>query len=103
MNHGGDCKSTKGNHVSQANGDCAPGDIVEMKKDVNGVYQSTGKFKKGATIDLYGGNQGDTWKVTTYPVTEICSVRWPADYTPPQTVTKSVKCTSGSSGVESTR
>lgn len=103
LNHGGDCKSTKGNHVSQANGDCAPGDIVEMKKDVNGVYQSTGKFKKGATIDLLGGNQADTWKVTTYSVTEICAVRWPAEHSPPPKITKSINCTSGKSGSESTR
>lgn len=75
------CGSSSGNHVAQANGDCTAEDLL----------------KTGATIDLYGGNQGNTWKVSTYQAKSICAVRWPKDvkdYPKPGPVLKSVKCTS---------
>lgn len=87
LNHGGDCKSESGNHVAQANGDCSPADLL----------------KSGASIDLYGGNQGNTWKVSTYSVREICSVRWPKDYEKPGMITKSLNCSSGNKDNESTQ
>lgn len=100
----GNCKLHNG-HISQANGDCRAEDIVsvEMVKDSKGVYQPKYSWKKNATIDLYGGNQGDTWKNSTYKVEKICAVRWPADGGPVPKITKTLNCTSGSSGSESTR
>lgn len=86
-NHSYNCKSESGNHVTMANGDCAPADLM----------------KSGATFSGYGGNQQNTWKVSVYPVKEICSVRWPADAEKPRKITKSVNCSSKSSGAESTR
>lgn len=88
INHNS-CGSSSGNHVAQANGDCSAEDLI----------------KTGATIDLYGGNQGNTWKVSTYSVKEICAVRWPdnKDYPVPGKVIKSAGCSSLSKGTESTR
>lgn len=105
INNEGDCNSSKSNHISQANGDCSPQDIVvvEMAKDKNGVFRPKYSFKSNATIDLYGGNQSDRWKNSTYSVQKICSVRWPAEHSPPPKITKSINCTSGKSGSESTR
>lgn len=76
INHGFDCNSSKYNHVAQADGDCTSSDLL----------------KAGAKINLYGGNQSDTWKVSTFAVKEICEVRWPADYEFPPKILKSVKC-----------
>lgn len=84
------CSSSSGNHVSQAEGDCTPEHLA----------------KSGATIDLYGGNQGNSWKVSTYKVSKLCAVRWPKDvkdYPKPGRITKDLKCTSGSDSGESTR
>ncbi len=84
------CGSSSSNHVAQANGDCTVADLT----------------KKNATIDLYGGNQGNTWKVSTYAVTEICAVRWPKDVKDspkPAKVLKSVNCSSKTKDNESTR
>jgi hypothetical protein len=84
------CSSSSGNHVSQAEGDCTPEHLA----------------KSGATIDLYGGNQGSSWKVSTYKVSKLCAVRWPKDvkdYPKPGRITKDVNCTSGSDSNESTR
>jgi hypothetical protein len=81
------CGSGSGNHVTQADGDCTAKDLL----------------KKGATINGYGGNQGNRWKVSTYPVSRICAVRWPKDYPYPPRVLKSERCTSGKSKDESTR
>lgn len=84
------CSSSSGNHVSQAEGDCTPEHLT----------------KPGATIDLYGGNQGNSWKVSTYKVSRLCAVRWPKDvkdYPKPGRITKDVKCTSGADSNESTR
>lgn len=81
------CGSSSGNHVAQANGDCTAEDLL----------------KKDATIDLYGGNQGNTWRVSTFPVAHICAVRWPKDYELPGKVTESVKCTSKKPSGDSTR
>ena len=88
INHGLNCKSSSSNHVSQANGDCTAADLL----------------KPGATIDLYGGNQSNTWKVSTYAVKEICEVRWPKEVAKPPRITKSVNCSSKTpSSGESTR
>lgn len=103
INHNGDCNSSSGNHITMANGSCAPADIVEMKKDANGVYQPTGKIKSGATFDGYGGNQGNTWKNSTYPVADICAVRWPKEYQAPPKVLVSKNCSSKHADNESTR
>lgn len=84
------CGSSSSNHVAQANGDCTVLDLT----------------KKNATIDLYGGNQGNTWKVSTYAVSEICAVRWPKDvkdYPKPDPILKSVNCSSKNKDNESTR
>lgn len=90
INHGLNCSSSSSNHVAQAEGDCTAADLL----------------KAGATIDLYGGNQGNTWKVSTYSAKEICNVRWPKDvkdFPPPGKITESVNCTSKKSAGESTR
>lgn len=87
INHNSNCSASSSNHVTQADGDCAPADLT----------------KPGATFNGYGGNQDNTWKVSTYPVADICAVRWPSDYPMPPKLTKSDRCTSGSSGSESTR
>ncbi len=88
INHGLNCKSTSGNHIADADGDCAPEDLKSPSD----------------TINLYGANQSNAWKVSTYRVAEICAVRWPSDAAErPYKVTKSVNCTSGASGSESTR
>ena len=84
------CASSENNHVSQANGYCTAADLL----------------KPGATIDLYGGNQGNTWKVSTYNARHICAVRWPKDvkdYPPPGKIVRSLKCSSAAVDNESTR
>lgn len=86
INHKFDCKSSSSNHVAMANGDCAPQDL-----------------KAGATIDLLGGNQQNAVRVSTYPVKEICGVRWPKEAEAPPKITKSINCTSGKSTGGSTR
>jgi len=79
LNHKGECKSSAGNHVTVANGSCTAKELSA----------------KGATFDGFGGNQNNTWKVSTYPVYEICSVRWPKDYNlPPLPVKVSDRCSS---------
>lgn len=87
LNSRADCKSASGNHVSMANGDCSPSDLK----------------RPNATIDLYGGNQGNTWKVSTYRVSTICSVRWPKDHEQPSPVLRSKNCARGKPDNESTR
>jgi hypothetical protein len=82
-----ECGSGSGNHVTQADGDCSP-------EDLN---------KPGATINGFGGNQGDTWKVSVYNVKAICAVRWPKEYPKPPPIKKSDRCTSGKAKDESTR
>lgn len=77
-----------GNHVTLANGDCAPKDLL----------------KAGATFDGLGGNQSNTVKISTYSVTEIRYVGWPKEEELPPAITESVNCTSAkSAGKESTR
>lgn len=87
INGAGNCASSSNNHVTQADGDCAPADLL----------------RSGATINGLGGNQGNTWKVSSYPVRNICAVRWPSDYPKRGKVTKSVNCNGSKSGSESTR
>lgn len=90
INHNLNCKASDGNHVAQAEGDCSPADLL----------------KPGATIDLYGGNQGNTWKVSTFSAKEICSVRWPSelkDHPKPAPIKQSVKCTSKGATGSTTR
>lgn len=80
LNHSLNCKNHKSNHVTQANGDCSASDLLS----------------KDATFDGYGGNQGNTWKVSTYQVKEICNVRWPISVTDPlpEKITQSKNCSS---------
>lgn len=87
INNSQDCSSKSNNHVTLANGDCAPEDLK-------------GHF---ATFDGYGGNQGNRWKVSTYAAKKICAVRWPAEVEKPAKVTKSVNCTGQKADDESTR
>lgn len=90
LNHKAICNTSGNNHVAQANGDCTAEDLL----------------KKDATIDLYGGNQGNTWRVSTFPAAHICAVRWPKDvkdYPKPGPIKKSVDCTSKKSTGDSTR
>lgn len=90
LNNKGNCNSSSSNHVSMANGNCTP------------EYLNT----RGSTIDLYGGNQGNTWKVSTYAVSKICNVRWPKDakdFPKPSKVLKNKNCSSGAAKWESTR
>jgi hypothetical protein len=88
INNAGNCTSTTGNHVSMANGDCTAEELLRPR----------------ATIDLYGGNQGNSWKVTAYPAANICAVRWPKDQNNPLPgkITVSKNCGSNVSK-ESTR
>lgn len=88
INSKGNCKSGSGNHVTFANGDCAPQDLL----------------KAGATFSGYGGNQGNQAKVSTYSVNKICSVRWPLEVEIPVKVLISKNCSNGKTEInESTR
>lgn len=86
INHNLVCRDgSSGNHVSQANGDCSAADLM----------------KPGATITLYGGNQGNSWKESDFSVKEICAVRWPkdvADYPKPPPVVTSKNCSTKNTG-----
>lgn len=88
INNKGDCSSSSSNHVAFANGSCT----------------ATHLNKKGATIDLLGGNQNNRVKVSTYAVSKICYVGWPNDpkYPKPPKVTANKNCTSGADKNEST-
>lgn len=86
INHNANCSSSASNHVTMSDGDCAP-------QDLN---------KTGAIFNGYGGNQGNTWKVSPYPVSHICSVRWPSDYPKRGKIEKSIGCNGSSSSKEST-
>ncbi len=89
INHNGSCAVSTKNHVSFAEGDCSP---THLKK-------------KGTTFNLYGGNQGNTWKVTTYQSQDICAVRWPkkVEEYPIRKIVANRDCTYGAVGNESTR
>lgn len=86
-NSSGDCKSSKGNHVTFANGYCTPQDLT----------------KSGATIGALGGNQNNSVKVSIYKVSNICYVGWPKEKGAVPTVTKSNNCTGSGATDESTR
>jgi hypothetical protein len=86
INHN-QCGSGSGNHVAFANGDCASADLQ----------------KSGATIDLFGGNQNNTAKVSTYSVREICAVRWPPEKELPGKIARSVNCSGNKASGEPTR
>lgn len=79
MNHV-KCGSGSSNHVAMAEGNCTPADLL----------------KKGATINLYGGNQSNQFKVSTFSVSKICAVRWPAEDALPGKVEKSENCNASS-------
>lgn len=87
INHNGNCKSSSGNHVTYADGDCTSEELS----------------KPGATFPGFGGNQGNTVKRSSYSVTEICDVRWPSEMTLPGKIIKSNGCTGKASGDETTR
>lgn len=85
INHSANCGSGSGNHVTMSDGDCAPEDL------------------KAGTFNGYGGNQGNEWKVSPFPVAHICAVRWPAEAALPPPVTQSAGCKGKASSGESTR
>jgi hypothetical protein len=62
INHLGvmSCNSGSNNHVAFANGSCTAEDLA----------------KKGAGILLLGGNQNNSVSISSYPVTDICEVRY---------------------------
>lgn len=84
INHKHNCSSGSGNHVAFSNGDCTAEDV------------------KSGAVNLYGGNQGNTAKVSAYSVKEICAVRWPPGIELPGPVSQSSGCKGTASG-ESTR
>lgn len=93
INHGSNCKTSSNNHIGFADGDCTPADLL----------------KPNAKFNMYGGNQGDSFKVSSFPVNDICSVTWPkgdAEGNPiplPGKVEKSDHCTGAATPAESTR
>lgn len=87
INSSGNCKSSSGNHVTFANGDCAAQDLT----------------KANATIGGAGGNQNNQTKVSIYKMANVCYVGWPKEKGLPPKVTKSVNCTGTGSTNESTR
>jgi len=82
INHALNCASAASNHVAMADGDCTAADLLKV----------------GARINLYGGNQGNMWKVSSFPAREICNVRWPLEAEKPPRVVKSVNCSGSKSG-----
>lgn len=85
INHGFDCSSSVGNHVSF----------------VCGAYKAS-DIKAGSKITLLGGNQGNTVKYSDYDVREICSITYPSEETPPE-VTVSIPCDKSGSKDSTTR
>ncbi len=79
INHKSDCKSAPNNHTGLANGDCTAQDLL----------------KPNAMISIFGGNQKDSMKVSTFPANDICAVRWPCESELPKKVLKSVNCSNG--------
>ena len=88
INHKFNCNISSSNHVTMANGDCSAKDLL----------------KSGASFSGYGGNQGNTAKVSQYPVKKICSVSWPKEVALPGIVNQSKNCSNGKTdSSESTR
>lgn len=86
INHAQNCNSGSNNHVAFLDGDCTAEDL-----------------KPGKVFRLYGGNQGNTAKVSTFSTGEICEIRWPKEVALPGPVTKSDGCSAKSTSGESTR
>lgn len=87
INSAGNCKSSSGNHVTFANGDCTAQDLT----------------KANATIGGAGGNQSSMTKVSIYKMANVCYVGWPKEKGLPPKVTKSNNCTGTGPTNESTR
>lgn len=87
VNHAAKCFSGSNNHVTMANGDCAPVDLL----------------KRAATFNGFGGNQGNTARVNAFPVAHICTVGWPKDADKPPKIIKSVNCVGKAGAPGSTR
>lgn len=102
INSGENCKSSTGNHVTFAHGDCAVQDIIEMVKNAQGVYVPSGKPKNVNFIG-FGGNQGDEVKASSYSIKKICHVGWPTELPKPGKITKSINCAGAKDSSESTR
>lgn len=90
LNHNADCNAGSGNHITVMDGECAAEDIVK-----------NGKVDKEATFPGYGGNQGNEFNTSWYPVYHICRASWPSykeengvrtPLTPPGPVLKSNGC-----------
>lgn len=97
VNHNGKCGkesgASSGNHVGFTDGACP----------VSHFMDASGKLKRGATIPILGGNQGNMVKRSYYPIEDICEIRWPKEIAKPGPVTKAIDCDSGSSSGESTK
>ena len=82
INGNTDCSSGSGNHVTFADADCTPADLL----------------KSGAVVPGFGGNQSNTVKRSIYPVKNLCAVRWPAEIPLPQAITVSSDCNGSTTG-----
>lgn len=93
INHNRKCGSGSGNHVTLSYGECSA-------QDVN---------KAGASFNGIGGNQGNAVKISSYPMSHICAVRWPVQdktgkpYPMPAKVLVSKDCSGKVDPRESTR
>lgn len=85
INHKANCGSASDNHVGMSEGDCTPEDL------------------KSGSLNVYGGNQGNAWKISSFPVGYVCAVRWPPEAPVPPAVTKSNGCKGKYSPAESTK
>lgn len=86
LNGAGNCKSSSGNHVTFADGDCTPEDLTKVN----------------ATVPGLGGNQQNQVKRSVYSMKNVCYVGWPSEIKMPPPITKSNGCT-GKYIEESTR
>jgi hypothetical protein len=82
INHKGNCKSGSSNHVAFLDGDCTAADFA----------------RKDGRINLFGGNQSNTAKVSSFPAYEICEVRWPSELPLPGPVKISDGCSGAPKG-----
>lgn len=106
IDHQGNCDGS-GSHITWADADCAPQNLIEMKKNAQGVWVATSnppKRIKGATFPGFGGNQSNTVKTSNFGVFEICDVRWPHEVKKPGPVLVSTKsCGALPAGSDSTK
>lgn len=87
INHNADCKANKSNHVTYSDCDYEPADVV----------------KYGATFNGYGGNQNNKYQTSSFPMKDICEVRWPAKAPLPPLPIVKTDCTAPAAGAGTTR